>query len=239
MKGHHDEKVIFMSEQETPDQKASSEALSALTTPSRPSAATVRRVIDAVAKTPPPEPTALSIEKTPWVLQQFFNGEIDLDVELAQRFQNMPVMATINFRSMGTKSKRGVASLATQDNAAQMIIDVDAVSKVAQFSFSFGSMLTLRFTLDELSDVDRVRWLELMRRKEGGLTFLWGPSRWEHDYLICSVRRYYTNLYAFSPHNFEAVARLTPEVTRQLLDWLETFWKAEPPKADAPPLLTW
>jgi hypothetical protein len=210
----------------------------ALTTPSRPNAAVVRRVIEAVAKTPS-EPAALSIDRTPWVLQQFFNGEIDLDAELAQRFQTMPVMATINFRTMGTKSKRGVASLATQDNSAQMIIDVDAVSKVAQFSFSFGSMLTLRFTLDELSDADRTRWLELMRRKEGGLSFLWGPSRWEHDYLICTVRRYYTSIYAFSPNSFEAVARLTPDVSKQLIDWLETFWKHTPPKDEPPPLLTW
>src|SRR5690606_13712451 len=95
----------------------------ALTTPSRPNAATVRRVIEAVAKTPPPEPTALSIEQTPWVLQQFFNGEIDLDVELSQRFQNMPMMATVSFRTMGTKSKRGVATMATQDNSAQVTID--------------------------------------------------------------------------------------------------------------------
>lgn len=215
------------------------EAAAALTTASRPSAATVRRVIEAMSKTPPPETTALSIEKTPWVLQQFFNGEIDLDVELSQRFQNMPVMATVNFRTMGVKSKRGVATLAAQDNSAHIMIDVDAISKVAQFSFSFGSMLTLRFTLDELSDVDRMRWLELMRRKEGGLTFLWGPSRWEQDYLICTVRRYYTNLYAFSPHNFEAVARLTPDVTKKLMDWLDDFWKPAPPKAEPPPLLTW
>lgn len=228
-----------MSDQEKNDQPEKSELNAALAASSRPTAAVVRRVIEAMSKPAPPEPTALSIEKTPWVLQQFFNGEIDLDVELSQRFQNMPVMATINFRTMGTKSKRGVASLATQDNSAQMLIDVDGVSKVAQFSFSFGSMLTLRFMLDELSDVDRTRWLELMRRKEGGLTFLWGPSRWEHDYLICTVRRYYTNIYAFSPNKFEAVARLTPDVTKQLLDWLEGFWKAAPPQEDTPPLLTW
>jgi len=28
----------------------------------------------------------------PWTLQQFFNGEIDLDVELAKRFPNMPMV---------------------------------------------------------------------------------------------------------------------------------------------------
>jgi hypothetical protein len=199
----------------------------------------VRRVIDALA--PKPEPQSLAMDDTPWTLQQFFNGEIDLDVELAQRFQSMPVMATISFRSMGTKSKRGVATLATQDGAAQVIVDVDAVSKIAQFSFTFGAMLTLRFKLSELSDMDRTRWLELMRRKEGGLTFLWGPNRWEQDYLICVARRYYTNLYAFSPHNFEAAVRMTPEVTRALLHWLDTFWKVVAPKEEPPaaPLLTW
>lgn len=230
-----DQSNSTISQPETPP---AVEAAAALTMPSRPSATMVRKVIDALA--PKPEPEALASDNTPWVLQQFFNGEVDLDVELAQRFQSMPVMATINFRSTGTKSKRGVATMTTQDGSAQVIIDVDAVSKIAQFSFTFGSMLTLRFKLDELSDVDRSRWLELMRRKEGGLTFLWGPNRWDHDYLICVSRRYFTNLYAFSPHNFEAVIRMTPEITRSLLNWLETFWKESAPAKDEPPaLLTW
>ncbi|MCA9914417.1 MAG: hypothetical protein KC496_13775, partial [Anaerolineae bacterium] len=39
-------------------------------------------------------------EKTPWTLQQFFDGEIDLDVELAKRFPSMPIMSKIDFRTL-------------------------------------------------------------------------------------------------------------------------------------------
>lgn len=218
---------------------ASAIAMANRTIPSRPPAATIRRVIEAVAKKPADPPVALTLDNTPWTLQQFFNGEIDLDTELAQRFQGMPVMAAIHVRTIGTKSKRGVATLTTQDGSAQVIIDVDAVSKVVQLSFSFGSMLSLRFGLTELNDTERQRWLELMRRKEGGLTFLWGPSRWEKDYLICVVRRHFTNLYAFSAHNFEASVRMTPSVTQTLLNWLESFWTVEIHADEQPPLLTW
>jgi hypothetical protein len=176
----------------------------------------------------------------PWTLQQFFDGEIDLDVELASRFDNMPVMSTIRTRGLGTRSERGVATLATQDGGAQVIFDADAQSKTVQMSFTYGSMLTLRFKLGDLSDVDRSRWLELMQREQGGLAFLWGPSRWEKDYVICISRKYFTNFYAFSPHNFEAAVRMTPQVLKKLLAWLDGFWKQESDQDDEPPkMLTW
>lgn len=175
----------------------------------------------------------------PWTLQQYFNGEIDLDVELSGRSQNMPVMSTIKFRNMGTQSGRGVATLATQDGAAQVIFDADQSSHVVHISFTLASMLTLRFVLDDLSNMDRVRWLELMRREEGGLAFLWGPSRWENDYLISISRAHFTNLYAFSPHNFEASIRMTPDVMHRLLDWLEEFWVDDIHDDESPELLTW
>ncbi len=175
----------------------------------------------------------------PWTLQQFFNGEIDLDVELSKRFVNTPVMSTIGFRSLGTKTGRSVATLATQDGAATLVFDVDAASREVQLSFTFGSMLTLRFGMDNLSDMDRGRWLELMRREQGGLAFLWGAERWEHDYLICIARKYFTNLYAFSPYNFEAAICMTQEVTKKLLNWLEEFWTSEPSDEEPPKLLTW
>ncbi len=186
------------------------------------------------------ESTAATPEAPPWTLQQFFNGEIDLDVELAKRFPSMPVMSTIKFRGLGTQTGRGVATLATQDGGASVVVDADAASKVIQLSFTFGSMLTLRFTMDNLTDMDRSRWLELMRREQGGMAFLWGAERWEHDYILCISRRYYTNMYAFSPHNFEAAIRLTPHVMKKLLDWLESFWDNRDHKDDEPPqLLTW
>jgi hypothetical protein len=80
-----------------------------------------------------------------------------------------------------------------------------------------------------------------MRRDQGGLAFLWGPARWERDYLICIARRYFTNLYAFSANSFEASIRMTPKVTGQLLDWLDLFWTPEEDseKNEPPTLLTW
>ncbi|RMG84491.1 MAG: hypothetical protein D6712_11200 [Chloroflexi bacterium] len=176
----------------------------------------------------------------PWTLQQFFNGEIDLDAELSKRFPTLPVMSDIRFRTLGQRTGRNVATLSTQDQSASLIIDADTPSKVIQLSFSFASMLSLRFTMDNLSDMDRERWLELMHRQQGGLAFLWGQERWERDYLICISRRYYTNIYAFSPRYYEAAARLTPGVTRKLLKWLRELWKEKPQDKQEPPqMLSW
>lgn len=178
------------------------------------------------------------IQDPPWTLQQFFNGEIDLETELLTRFNAMPVMSSIRFRGLGNRSTRGVATLATQDGAAQVIFDADKATGIVQVSFTFASMLTLRFVLRNL--VDRKRWIDLMRRSEGGLAFLWGPTRWEDDYVICAARRYYTNFYAFSPSGYEAAARFTPAVTKQLVDWLEGYWTDEDNQPDdTTPMLTW
>lgn len=176
----------------------------------------------------------------PWTLQQFFDGEIDLDVELSRRFPTVPLLSTIRFRTLGTVSGRRVAMLSTQDSAASLVIEADAGTKVVQMAFTMGSMITLRFTFGDMSDRDRMHWLDLMRRDEGGLSFLWGPSRWTSDYAICITRTYFTNLYAFSPHNFEAAVRMTPAVLDELLDWLEAIWTADDEPDDEPPeLLTW
>jgi hypothetical protein len=183
--------------------------------------------------------TSITTKSPPWTLQQFFNGEIDLDVELGKRFPGMPLMSSINFRTLGTRTGRGVATLTTADAGAAVIFDADAATREVQVSFTYGSMLTLRFSLDQLSDMDRTRWLELMRREQGGLAFLWGPARWEHDYVICIARKYFTNFYAFSPHNLESAVRMTPDVTKKLLNWLVEFWKSPPPSAEPPKLLTW
>lgn len=175
----------------------------------------------------------------PWTLQQFFNGEIDLDVELARRFPTMPMMSLLKTRTLGANTGRKVAELSSQDGAASMIIDADTQSKVIQLSFTFGSMITLRFIMNGLNNMDRERWLELMRRDSGGLAFLWGTKRWASDYMICISRKHFTNLYAFSPNNFEAGVRLTPTVTKDLLDWLEKIWDEPEPDDEPPQLLTW
>lgn len=184
-----------------------------------------------VSDQPPPEP--------PWTLQQFFNGEIDLDVELSKRFPTMPMMSLVQFRTLGATSGRKTCTLTTQDGSASLILDADTRTKVVQLSFTLGSMLTLRFTLDHLSEMDRNRWLELMRREQGGLAFLWGEDRWEKDYLICISRKHHTNFFAFSPNHFEAGIRLTPVTNKQLLDWLDELWKADAAPTEGTPLLTW
>ncbi len=210
------------------------------------SRSTIKRVIEVVAQsgntpiTVPPE-ASHGRDTTPWILQQFFNGEIDLEQELSQRYTSMPVMSTISFRDLGTHKQRGVATLVTGDGAAHAVITVDSTTAETQLNCTFGSMLTLHYALRNLSDLDRKRWLELMRRPEGGLAFLWGPSRWESDFLICVSRKLFSNIYAFSPNGFESALRITPSITRELLDWLARFW-TKPVAADqeAPPtMMSW
>jgi hypothetical protein len=196
----------------------------------------------------PPEPPGAQIANefksplgnVPWTLEQFFKGKIDLDKELMLRFPTMPLMSTISFRNLGSNTQRGVATLMKEDQSASLVVDASAMgSRTVQFSFTYGSMLTLRFKLDTLSDMDRARWVDLMRRKQSGLTFLWGQARWESDYLICVSRKYYTSLLAFSHNDFEAAVRLTPDVTKQLIEWLNGFWKQPPAEEEPPQLLTW
>lgn len=225
-----------------PDLIASIPTGSAITMTPTPQPISTSSAVTTTTTTMPsvPAATAPTHDSTPWPLQQFFSGDIDLDVELSQRFDNMPVMSRVNFREMGEKTKRGVATLYNQDNSSQVIIDIDSATNMMQIAFTYGSMLTLRFRLTELGDLDRTRWLELMKREKGGLAFLWGPARWDRDYLICVSRHYLTNLYAFSPNGFEAAIRMTPDAAKQVLKWIEGYWKAKPKETtEAPPLLTW
>lgn len=187
-----------------------------------------------------PEVMARPVEP-PWTLQQFFNGQIDLDIELSKRYPAMPMLSLVHKRPLGDHPSRRVCTFAVQDGAASLILDADVTTRVVHFSFTISSMLTLRFTFESLSDADRRRWIELMRREEGGLAFLWGRQRWESDYLICISRRHHTNLYAFSPAGFDAGVRLTAQMSRQMVDWLEEVWTHEPPREEPPPspLLTW
>ncbi len=200
----------------------------------------------------------------PWTLEQFFKNEIDLDSELINRFPNMPLMTEFKTRRMKASAPRGVANLASQDGSAMVVVDASAETRVVQFSYTFGSMLTLRFVLDTLNDMERRRWLDLMHRKSSGygIAFLWGQARWQHDYVMTIRRSQYTTLLAYSPRNHEAAVRMSPGVTRSLVQWLEGYWKvphlAKPPAAGGalpagdtepiapitgdetpPPLLTW
>lgn len=186
-------------------------------------------------------PLTSNRDETPWTLQQFFDGEIDLEQELTKRHPTVPAMTRIKFRTLGTNSGRKVATLSTQDGNATLIVDADTASKVVQLSFNYGTMMTLRYSLQALSQNNRERWLELMRREKGGMAFLWNENRWQNDYIICVSREVSTHIFAFSPHNFESTVRLTKDITEQLLNWLEDIWNTDPnpPNDDDAPLLTW
>jgi hypothetical protein len=181
----------------------------------------------------------------PWVLQQYLQGQIDLDKELASRFPAMPVMSQIHVHAYGGKVNRSMATIATQDGAASLLVDVDSSTRGVQFTFQLNSMIGLKFSPGRLSDMDRAHWMDTMRRSQterrpGDIAFLWGAMRWESDYLICAARKHFTNIYAFSPHHIECATRLTEEVTNQLLDWLDGYWTpGEDDTSNAPKLSTW
>jgi hypothetical protein len=167
----------------------------------------------------------------PITLQQFFSGEIDLDSDLARRFLNAPLLSSA--RSLGgpdeSSRRQETALFSSNDDAA--ILTVDAHSQhgqeaVLEFTFTLYSALALRFRLSPLMATDRSRWIDLMRRANG-IAFLWTRDRWEQPYLIFVVREHFARLYAFSPHGFEAAARLTPDMVTILIDWLESLWFPE------------
>lgn len=160
----------------------------------------------------------------PWMLAQYFNGDIDLSQELTGRFPQMPLMSQINFRAQGTKTKHHIAMISTQDGAANLRIEIDGGTRATFFTFTLNSMLALRFGLNGLSDLDRNHWIEPMKRESGEVAFLWGAQRFRSDYLITVPQKLYTNLFAFSPLHTEAAARLTIEASRKLMAWLEPLW---------------
>lgn len=219
-----------------------------------PSLATVRpgrivpTMLTARPAPPPPisnasaqEPTPPTLSDAPWLLEQFFDGTVDLDLELGKRMPNMPMLTALHTRPLGKIGLRHVATLSAQDGAASLIVEVDQHSQAVHWSFSWAAMLSLRFVQADLSAKDRERWLELMRRPGGGLAFLWSAQRWQRDYLIWVVRKNHTNLYAFSPHRFEAAVRLAPSCTQQLVAWLDKQWQTPvpPSSTEKPTDLSW
>lgn len=172
----------------------------------------------------------------PITLQQFFTGEIDLDTELAQRFSSAPLISSMsaNPKNIGVLTRRASAILTSQDGEAMVTFDLRLQTGHLEVIFTASSMLSFRFDLGQIQPSDRQRWLDLMRRKTGGIAFLWTRQRWENDYMIFVVREYFTRLYAFSPKRFESGVRMTPEVIQNLLGWLENHWvHAKPaPKPD-------
>lgn len=173
--------------------------------------------------------------EAPLLLQQFLNGEVDLDRELSARYGQMPLLSLMHIHE--AQGRRAASILGAQDGSAGLVVEVDLETRTAQFTFTWGAMLGLRFAPTRMSDADRAHWLEQMRRASGDAVFLWGARRWESDYLIWSARRHFTNCYAFSPAGGEAAVRLTHEVTRRLLDWLEACWP--PPQSSSGSSAAW
>jgi hypothetical protein len=164
----------------------------------------------------------------PITLQQFFSGEIDLDSDLARRFLNAPLLSHIRFvaESGESAARQVTAIVSSNDDAAIMTVDAHmprGQEAALEFTLTLHSALALRFRLSPLVASDRRRWLDLMRRANG-IAFLWTRERWEQPYVIFVVREYFVRLYAFSPHGFEAAARLTPDMVNVLVDWLDDLW---------------
>ncbi len=167
--------------------------------------------------------SSTEVSHAPWLLRRHLDDEIDLDRELNSRFQAMPVLSTIKFQRLD--AQHAAAVLTTQDGAAVVRVEVDLQENVVDFVFTLRSMLSLRFSLSELGNSHRAHWLERVRHDQGHPAFLWGPSRWDNDYLIAVSHQYFTNLYAFSSRHVEAAARLSSDVRDQLLDWLTIVWQ--------------
>lgn len=173
-----------------------------------------------------------SIQSTaPIPLQQFFSGEIDLDAELSERFVHAPLMAHVRFSpELGTPLRhQATAIFSCQDDSMLMSVNAPIIQgpdASLEFTFSLLSALALRFRLGPLLETDRRRWLDLMRR-ESGIAFLWTRDRWEAPYVIFVVRDGFARVYAFSPHGFEAAARMTPDMVQVMVDWLGQLWFPE------------
>jgi hypothetical protein len=173
----------------------------------------------------------------PVMLQQFFAGEIDLDDDLARRFAHAPLLSHLRVApGIGEPLRRqATATFGSNDDAAALTVDA-ALDETAALTFTFTlfGALALRFHLTPLVEPDRAQWMELLRR-DNGITVLWTRERWEQPYLILVTREGFGRLYAFSPHNFEAAARLTPDMVTGLVDWLEALWFPERHPLDPPP----
>ncbi|MCA9911689.1 MAG: hypothetical protein KC519_23700, partial [Anaerolineae bacterium] len=119
----------------------------------------------------------------PWMVSQFLHGSGDLHAELAQRYPNQPLMSLFSSHISDSSPQRGLATLATQDGSASVMIEVDLSTSNTEFAFSLASMLTLRFDLVSLSDLDRSQWLEQVQRGHQKVNILWGKMRWRSDYM--------------------------------------------------------
>jgi len=167
---------------------------------------------------------SIKVDQAPVTIKQFLRGEIDLDTELARRFANAPLLTSIARSPQDTRpASRATAMMTSQDGGAMLTFDIYSDQNISEATFTLNHMLAQKFHMSELSNYDRRRWLDLMRR-EAGVAFLWTSRRWEEDYFIFVLRPHYVRMYAFSPQRFEASVRLTHPVARQLINWLDMRW---------------
>ncbi len=162
----------------------------------------------------------------PITLQQFFSGEIDLDTDLARRYQNAPLLSHVHFLPhLGASARRqATAIFSSNDETATLTVDAHlSQDSGLEFTFTLFSALAMRFHLAPLTAADRGRWLDLMRR-ENGITFLWTHARWEQPHLVFVIRELFGRVYAFSPDGTEAAARMTPDMIAALVEWLDRLW---------------
>ncbi len=172
----------------------------------------------------------------PYLLQGFFAGKIDLDVELIRRYPSPPLLSTMTFAPKpGQTRKHGFAQFASQDTASVMTIEVHGSSGALEVSFLLHSMIGIHFSLGAINEPNRNRFLELIQRPDG-IAFLWTRARWESDYLIFVIRDQFARIYAFGPGRVEAACRLTPDGLAQLRTWLGGFWTSTAAEPDVPTL---
>lgn len=162
----------------------------------------------------------------PYLLNQFFAGKISLDYELTRRFPNAPLLSSGSFTpAPGKQGRAGWAQLKAQDEAATLTLDLRGADGSFDASFGLGSMVGVNFEIGAIADVQRIRFLDQLRRANG-ISILWTRERWERDYMIFVVRERFVRLYAFGGR-FEAACRLAPDVLEQLVTWLAGFWTGE------------
>ncbi len=185
-----------------------------------------KRALETAPRVVPAADAAVSAPPNlnPWALQAYFDGEGDLIKTLTARYPQMPLMSLINLRDEGGSAPRGTAVIATQDGAANVIVEVDAASHTVQFTFGLSSMLALRFQPAAISASGRAAWLDMMLRETGDPAFLWSETRWQDDYILSAATKTYATFFAFSSYHTEAAARLTHDVSSKLLAWLGKYW---------------
>jgi hypothetical protein len=187
-----------------------------------------------------PATISRSTMNAPWLLQQHFAGKVDLPSELSNRYPILPLMTVIKLKPGKGAHQPNLSTLSAPDGTATVLFEAMPDSHQFQLAYTIGSMLTFRFKMSDLTPVDCAHWLQLIHREQDGVAFLWGQSRWEKDYLICTIRRQFACLYAFSPLGFEAGVRMTHEVKGELHDWLASIWNPDTASTGTTPnLLTW